>query len=135
MVQGDVTMSTVIDRRIHKIGYDPETTSSEMPVNWDAVDLDTLDKRDAHSVRRASGKPDSFTAIYPSIMEVSGLNPRIVERDDSWVDEFRFRRGGFPPILIRRTVSGRIQIADGNHRANHSDEKIEIPVKIDLRSR
>ena len=110
---------------IERIGFDPDKESPDMPVDWDAKDIQVCAKWDINTVRAFAGKSKRFAAIYPAIIEVDDLYPHLAEDDledgdeygggYDW-DEFRMRRRGFPPIVVRRTERGDIEIMDGNHR-------------------
>jgi hypothetical protein len=96
-----------------RIGQDPSEVSPDLPVNWNAPDIQIGRKWDIPTIRHFLRLPKSFRAIYPSIIEVCYLDPKIEEDDD--FEEYRFKRGGFPPICIRKT-KGKLTIIDGNHR-------------------
>ena len=103
---------------VNKIGYDPEHNNPDLPMNWDAIDIPLLQKWDRHSIRKFVGLPNSFISIYPSILDVNELD---AHTDNDLIDsdeyrEFRMVKKGFPPIIVRRDLNGKLYLVDGNHR-------------------
>lgn len=109
---------------IKKIGQDPSEEYSDMPIDWDASDIQMLKKWDENTIREFMGLPLTFTAIYKTIVNVNELNPRLAdgeEEEEDW-DEFRKKTSGFPPIVIIRTTTGKLKIANGNHRVYWAEQ-------------
>lgn len=123
-------LKTIIEN-IERVGYDPKEESSDMPIDWDNPDIQINGVWNIPNIRKFLGLPRTYDAIYPAIIDVNELDPKLAEEDDDipeeerggyeW-DEFRFRKRGFPPVVVRRT-NGRLHMVDGNHRvywAQHS---------------
>jgi hypothetical protein len=115
-----------INKKLEKIGYDINEESSDLPIDWDAVDLQIDRKWDEYSVRKFVGLPDTFIAIYPSIVDVNELDAHTggdeeTGIDDYEYDDFRHTKRGFPPIVIMRDETG-VYIVDGNHRVYWSQK-------------
>lgn len=112
-----------VTKPLEKIGEDPDETKPDMPVNWEATDIQILDVWNPKTIREFMSLPNTFQAIYPAILETSDLDPRFAKEEEEfgewggyeW-DDFRHNKGGFPPILVRRNVYGHVLMADGNHR-------------------
>ena len=110
---------------VEKVGFDPSDEHSDLPINWEESDIQVGRKWDVPTIREFLGLPNTFIAIYRAIVETNDLDPKLAEDDPDipeegrggyeW-EEFRFRRRGFPPVLITREVGGRLVINDGNHR-------------------
>ena len=103
---------------VNKIGYDPEHNHPDLPMNWDAIDIPSNQKWDRHSIRKFVGLPNSFISIYPSILDVNELD---AHTDNDLIDsneyhEFGMVKKGFPPIIVRRDLNGKLYLVDGNHR-------------------
>lgn len=128
MIKLQSLLTETTNTKIEKIGYDPEEVSSGMPINWDEEDIQMLAKWDVKTVREFAAKPNSFVAIYPSIMDVNDLDPRFAEEEEEFSDsgyewdEFRRKKNGFPPIVIRRNEYGHILMMDGNHRVKWAQD-------------
>ena len=116
-------LKTILEN-IEKVGYDPNEESPDMPVDWNNPDIQMNRKWDIPTIREFMGLPKTYQAIYPAVIDVNELDPKLAEEDDDipederggydW-EEFRFRRRGFPPVLVRRT-KGKLHMLDGNHR-------------------
>jgi len=108
---------------VNKIGIDPEDGYSDMPVNWNCSDLQMGRKWDENTIREFMGLPPTFIAIYKSIIDVGELHPRLAggEEGEDW-DEFRMKTHGFPPIVVVRTTTDKLKIADGNHRVYWAEQ-------------
>lgn len=116
-------LKTLIEN-IERVGFDPKEESPDFPVDWKNPDIQMNHVWDIPTVKKFAGVPKNYEAIYPSIIDVNELYPKLAEDDDDipeedrggydW-EEFRFRRRGFPPIVVRRT-NGKMHILDGNHR-------------------
>lgn len=113
-----------IAENIEKVGYSPDEEYSDMPIDWDAQDVQILDKWNINSIRQNFKLPLTFVAIYPAIIDVNELDPKLAEEDPDaeeektgydW-EEFRFKKRGFPPILVMRDEHNKLHIMDGNHR-------------------
>jgi poly(A) polymerase len=124
----DVGLMETSDPEVFKIGLDPNETQPDMPVNWDEVDVQILDKWSVETVRAFVPLPKTYQGIYPAIIETSDLDPRFAEEELEFGDdgyewsEFRRKTRGFPPIVVRRRIGNRIEILDGNHRAKWAQE-------------
>lgn len=126
----DIGLSEAQEQEVYKIGEDPDEVRPDMPVNWDASDIQMLRKWDMPTIREFLGLPKTYEGIYPAILDVSDLDPSLAEEDPEdgeegggydW-DEFRSSKRGFPPILVRRDMRGKLHIQDGNHRAHWAQE-------------
>ena len=111
-----------LNEAINKVGYNPDEEYSDMPIDWDASDIQMLRKWDENTIREFMKLPPTFIAIYKAIVDVNELDAHIGNEDDpegednyDW-DEFRSIKNGFPPIVITREINGRLLIVDGNHR-------------------
>ena len=118
-----------VDTEIYRIGMSPDEEHSEMPVNWDEPDIQCTGAWNIKTVREFAGLPKTFVAIYKSIIDVNELDPQLAEEDPEFNDEggydwseFRMRKRGFPPIVVRRVKSGKIVLMDGNHRIKWAQE-------------
>ena len=118
-----------VDTEVHKIGLSPDEEYSEMPVNWNEPDIQCTGTWNIKTVREFAGLPKTFVAIYKSIIDVNELDPQLAEEDPEFNDEggydwseFRMRKRGFPPIVVRRVTSGKIVLMDGNHRTKWAQE-------------
>lgn len=118
-----------VNRNLERIGEDPDESRPDMPVNWDAKDIQILDEWNPKTIREFLALPKTFQAIYPAILETSDLDPKFAEEEEEfgewggyeW-DDFRRNKGGFPPIVVRRNIHGHILMVDGNHRVKWAQE-------------
>ena len=121
-----IKLKSLISKELFRVGQSPDEESSDTPINWNKDDIQMNAVWSERVVRKFLGLPDTFTAIYPSIIEVSELDYKLAEEDPEldpedqggydW-DEFRmFGRRGVPPVVIVREENGKLVTADGNHR-------------------
>jgi hypothetical protein len=124
-----IKLKSLLLETIERVGFNPSEESPDMPVDWNNPDIQINGVWNIDSIRKYAGLPPTYTAIYRSIVEVAFLDPKLAEEDPEdgedgggydW-DEFRFRRRGFPPVLIRRT-NGKLHIMDGNHRIHWAQQ-------------
>lgn len=124
-----IQLMTIVES-LMKVGYDVNKERSDVPIDWNNPDIQMGAVWSIPVIRKFLSLPKSYVAIYPAIVDVNELNPKLAEDDDDippeerggydW-DEFRMSRKGFPPVLIRRT-NGRLTILDGNHRIYWAQE-------------
>lgn len=116
-------------KKVNKLGYHPDDKHSDMPLNWEESDIQMLRKWDVNTIREFLGLPPTFIAIYRSIIDVNELTPRLAGGEDNfdW-DEFKRVKRGFPPIVVVRTTTGKLKIADGNHRVYWAEQKGYITI-------
>jgi hypothetical protein len=110
-----------LTENINKVGYDPDQDHSDLPIDWDAIDIPADRKWDEYSVRKFVGLPDRFIAIYPAIIDVNELDAHTGGDEETGIDDYEYDdfhhiKKGFPPIIVRRDLNGSLIIVDGNHR-------------------
>lgn len=116
-----------LNEGLERVGQDPSKQRSNMPINWNAPDLWAHTGWDENEVRHFAGLPNTFTALYRTILPVSELYAKLVEDDPTepseydW-SEFRIRKGGFPPIVVLRDENKKLHIMDGNHRVAYAED-------------
>ncbi len=116
----------VINKKLERIGYDINEESSDLPIDWDAIDFPENTKWNEYSVRKFVGLPDIFIAIYPAILDVNKLDAHWAEEEDEYGGfdwgQFQIKKRGFPPIIVRRDLNDKLVVVDGNHRVHWAQQ-------------
>lgn len=103
--------------KIERLGTSPTEASPDFPVNWNEPDIQMGTAWNKEVVRKFAGVSNKIP-IYPSIIDLNELSPKLVEDDPEEADwsEYKHHSKGFPPIVVQRKKNGNLIVMDGNHR-------------------